>query len=92
MSAFPSGHKGRAHVRLSPRSEHVAGPPGSAIDLLYAQGALRWSTVYAPVHRALRTEKSETGKPNYFQRSQWFNGGWGETDHGQTGVKSLSGG
>ena len=92
MSAFPSGHKGRAHVRLSPRSEHVAGPPGSAIDLLYAQGALRWSTVYAPVHRALRTEKSETGKPNYFQRSQWFNGEWGETDHGQTGVKSLSGG
>ena len=67
-------------------------PPGSAIDMLYARGALRWSTVYAPVHRALSTEKSETGKQNYFQRSQWFNGGRGETDHEQTGVKSLSGG
>lgn len=29
----------------------------------------------------LSTEKSEMGKPNYFQRSQMVNGGWGETDH-----------
>ena len=40
----------------------------------------------------LSTEKSETGKPNYFQRSQWLMEGGGRLIMKHTGVKSLSGG
>lgn len=39
----------------------------------------------------LSTEKSETGKPNYFQRSQWLMEGGGRLIMKHTGVKSLSG-